>query len=224
MQHSAIIENDTEPTKVYLPKPLAQRLPVYYRLLKELSDQGVERISVTELGTRIGILPAQIRHDFSYVDNFGPQSNTYVVDDLLAAFGKMLGDDQRVKLVLIGSGNLGRALASYEGFRKRGYQFVAVFDEDNALNSRVGVLEVRPISTLNDYLRSHQVNIGVVAVPASAAQEITDVFVNQGVKAIWNFAPVRLLVPSDVVVEHIHLSDSLMSLVFRLHAGQTSQQ
>lgn len=214
-------ENKAQLAKEKIPIRLAQRLPVYYRLLKELADQGVARISATELGIRVGITPVQLRQDLSYFGSFGQQGYGYRVDDLVEAFSQMLGIDRRFKLILVGAGNLGKALANYEGFRRRGYQFVAIFDDGDVIGSRVGVLEVQPVSELSDYLRSHQVDIGVLTLPSQATQEIADILVSQGVKAIWSFAPVRLQVPADVFVEHIHLSDSLMSLAFRLHASET---
>ncbi len=206
-----------------IPERLAQRLPVYYRILLELSERGVERASSTDLSHRIGVAPAQLRQDLGYFDNCGQQGYVYRIDDLCAALAEILGLDHRYKLVLAGAGHLGKALVNYDGFRRRGYQFVAVFDNAaDVIGTRVGVLEVQAAATLSDYLRSHRVDIGVLALPAEAAQKVADTFVEQGVKAIWNFASTRLLVPEDVLVEHQHLSDSLMSLAFRLHTSRSA--
>lgn len=200
-----------------VPVRVARRLPIYYRFLRELMENGVERISSAELGARIGVTASQLRQDLSHFGSFGQQGYGYRVDDLYKEISDILGLHQRYKMVLIGSGNLGRAIANYEGFRRRGFQVVAAFDADpDVIGTRVGVLEVQPIDQLEDYLRRIKINIGVLTVPAHAAQKVADILVRCGVKGIWSFAPIRLQVPPDVVVEHLHLSDSLLSLAFRM--------
>lgn len=207
-----------EPIRHHVPTRVAQRLPVYYRFLRELMENGVERISSAELGLRIGVTASQLRQDLSHFGSFGQQGYGYRVDDLYEAISNILGLNRRYKMVLVGAGNLGRALANYEGFRRRGFQIVAVFDADReVIGTRVGVLEVQPIDTLDDYLRRYKVDMGVLAIPPQAAQRVADVLVQNGVKGLWSFAPTRLKLPPDVVVEHLHLSDSLMSLAFRMN-------
>jgi redox-sensing transcriptional repressor len=200
-----------------VPIRVARRLPIYYRFLRELMENGVERISSAELGARIGVTASQLRQDLSHFGSFGQQGYGYRVDDLYREISDILGLHQRYKMVLIGSGNLGRAIANYEGFRRRGFQVVAAFDADpDVIGTRVGVLEVQPIDQLEEYLRRIKIHIGVLTVPAHGAQKVVDTLVRCGVKGIWSFAPVRIQVPSDVAVEHIHLSDSLLSLAFRM--------
>lgn len=212
-------EQGLKPSRREVPTPVVQRLPVYYRFLDELIEDGVQRISSAELGKRVGVTASQLRQDLSYFGSFGQQGYGYRVDDLHRALERILRLNRRHELVLVGAGNLGRALARYEGFRERGFYIVAVFDADaGVIGTRVGVLEVQPVLHLDEYLRTHQVDIGVLAVPASAAQQLAEMFVRNGVKGLWSFAPTRLVVPSDVIVEHQHLSDSLMSLSFRMCA------
>jgi redox-sensing transcriptional repressor len=207
-----------EPAGQAVPVRVAQRLPIYYRYLRELMESGVERISSAELGARIGVTASQLRQDLSHFGSFGQQGYGYRVDELYAEITNILGLNRRYKMVMVGAGNLGKAIANYEGFRRRGFQVVALFDADaDVIGSRVGALEVRPAAELADYLRRYHVDIGIIAVPATAAQQVADILVKAGVKGLWNFAPTRLRVPDDVVVEHLHLSDSLISLTFRLH-------
>lgn len=206
-----------------VPVRVAQRLPVYYRFLRELMENGVERISSAELGARIGVTASQLRQDLSHFGSFGQQGYGYRVDDLYDAISAILGLNRRYKMVLVGAGNLGRALANYDGFRRRGFQVVAVFDAAaEVVGTRVGVLEVQHVAKLEDYLRRYKVDMGILAVPPQAAQQLADIFTKNGVKALWSFAPTRINVPADVVVEHLHLSDSLMSLAFRLHQNRTA--
>ncbi len=204
-----------------VPARVAQRLPMYYRFLHGLMEKGVERISSAELGEHIGVTASQLRQDLSHFGSFGHQGYGYRVDDLHEAIVIILGLKQRHKLVLTGAGNLGRALANYQGFRRRGFCIEAIFDIDESIiGSEVGGLQVMHVSRLEDYLQRYHTDIGILSVPAAAAQEVADVFVSNGVEALWNFAPGRIKVPSSVLLEHLHLSDSLMSLAFQLHRSR----
>ncbi|MGI6609852.1 MAG: redox-sensing transcriptional repressor Rex [Limnochordia bacterium] len=207
-----IRKNTTVPTRV------AQRLPMYYRFLHGLIMSGVERISSADLSAHMGVTASQLRQDLSHFGSFGHHGYGYRVDELFQIITVILGLTQKHKLVLVGAGHLGQALAAYEGFRRRGFHIVAIFDVDRSVvGSRVAGIEVMPIADLAGYLQCHRIDIGVLTVPAGAAQEVADVLVSNGVRALWNFAPRRLQVPPAVLLEHVHLSDSLMSLAYQLH-------
>jgi redox-sensing transcriptional repressor len=194
------------------------RLPIYYRYLEELQRMGVDRISSDKLAERIGITSSQLRQDLSAFGQFGHHGLGYHVGPLLERVSDLLGLNQPHRLVLVGAGNLGRAVASYEGFTRRGFLIKRIFDADPQLaGTYIAGAPVAPVTELGAYLAAEPTDVGVIATPATAAQEIADTLVAGGVRAIWNFAPVRLAVPDHVLVEHTHISDSLLLLSLRLH-------
>lgn len=205
------------------PRTLA-RLPMYYRYLEGLRRQGVDRISSDQLSRRMGITPSQLRQDLAAFGAFGHHGIGYHVPDLLQAVAQLMGLDHPHRLVVVGAGNLGRALASYPSFRQRGLQIVRLFDTDlNRVGFPVGDTPVDHIDNLAAYLAQTPIDIGVIATPPEAAQAVADTLVAGGVRAIWNFAPLRLHVPDDVLVEHTHISDSLFLLSLRLHLDQPTE-
>lgn len=199
------------------PRTLS-RLPVYYRSLEELARQGVERISSQELSARLGITASQLRQDLNAFGQFGQQGYGYRVDDLLQAVGKIMGLNREHPMVLVGVGNIGRALVSYADFPERDFRFVRLFDLAPTEIGRTfrGVL-VEPVSQLPAFLATEPIEIGVIATPAEVAQEICDILVAGGVKGIWNFTPALLNVPDHVVVENVHITDSLLLLSLRMN-------
>lgn len=200
-----------------IPQRVVSRLAMYYRILSQLSFSGVERISSRELGEMMGITPSQIRQDLSYFGEFGQQGYGYKVSYLHEEISKILGLEEKHSMVLIGVGNLGRAIASYTNFRNRGFDLVGAFDvREEIVGKRIADLTILPMSELSSFLKEKVVDIGVLTIPASQAQDVANVLVEAGVKGIWNFAPIKLIVPDDVIVEHVHISDSLYSLSFRL--------
>jgi redox-sensing transcriptional repressor len=195
-----------------------QRLPVYQRYLNDLRQKEVERISSGELAARIGITASQLRQDLSCFGSFGQQGYGYKVNELLEEVNKILGLDHNIYMVLIGAGNLGRAILSYPGFKKRNFCFQAAFDlKINHDFPAWEEIELRPVSELENYLAGHSVDIGVITTPADSAQAIADILIAGGVKGIWNFAPVALKAPEHVVVEDVHISESLLVLSYRVH-------
>ncbi|MBE3575582.1 MAG: redox-sensing transcriptional repressor Rex [Firmicutes bacterium] len=203
---------------VVVPQAVMRRLPVYYRYLGALLARGTERVSSQELSRMIGITASQMRQDLSYFGSFGQQGYGYRVRDLHRAITEILGLHRTYQLVLVGVGNLGRALVSYPSFANRGFRFCGLFDNDPRLiGSEFCGLEIRPVDTLADFLHQCPVDIGVITAPPEVAQQIADVLVAGGVPAIWNFAPTSLKVPKGVIVEHTHISESLMVLSFRLN-------
>lgn len=201
-----------------IPKGVVSRLPLYYRHLLELELQGAERLSSAQLGEALELTAAQIRSDLSYFGSFGQQGYGYNVSELLKQVKSILGLDQSYSMILIGAGNLGKAIGSYDFFRGKGFEIQAIFDIDPLLigNLHAGCV-IKPFSELQDYLLRNRTDIGIIATPKEASQKVCDVLVENGVENIWNFAPANLTVPEHVVMEHIHLTDSLLRLVFRIN-------
>lgn len=204
-------------TKPISPRTMG-RLPIYYRYLEDLQRLGVERISSDQLAQRIGITGSQLRQDLSAFGQFGHHGLGYHVGPLLERVSELLGLRQPHRLVLVGAGNLGRAVASYAGFARRGFRIGRIFDVDPQLiGTEIAGVPVAPMRDLGAYLASEHIDVGIIATPAASAQETADILVAGGVRAIWNFAPLRLTVPDRVLVEHTHIIDSLLHLSLRLH-------
>ncbi len=193
------------------------RLPRYYRYLGDLKDAGVERISSQELSEIMSVTASQIRQDFNNFGGFGQQGYGYNVEFLYDEIGKILGLNEAHHLVIVGAGNLGKALTNYSNFGNRGFIFEGIFDSDpNVIGTRVGDLTVMPMDEIEEFIDSHSTDIVVIAIPKTGAVEVADRVVRCGIKAIWNFAHTDLNVPEGVVVENVHLSDSLMKLSYTL--------
>ena len=197
---------------------VVRRLPMYFRHLRELEKAGVVRISSQELGERMNLTASQIRQDINCFGGFGQQGYGYHVSNLKERIGEILGHQHQYHVIIVGAGNIGRAVANYAGFKKEGFNIQAMFDVSPAL---VGIdvhgTLVQPMDKLEAWLASHQVDIAVLSVPSSYAQETADVLVRGGVRGIWNFAPVDLALPEDVAVNNVHLSDSLHILSYRMN-------
>ena len=194
-----------------------KRLPRYHRYLGELMESGVERISSNDLSTKMNVTASQIRQDLNNFGGFGQQGYGYNVEYLYHEISKILWIDHENTMIIIGGGNFGRALTNYSNFERRGFMIQALFDTNE---EKIGKL-VRGIPTLDmkdleAYLASHNIEIAVLTIPKQAAQEVADRLIACGIKAIWNFAHLDLKVPEDVVVENVHLSESLMQLSYRI--------
>jgi len=200
-----------------ISKAVIRRLPRYYRYLEELKAEGVERISSGELSERMNVTASQIRQDLNHFGGFGQQGYGYRVDYLYEQIGKILGLDQLTHIILIGAGNLGQALASYTNYRRRGFIIEAIFDRDpKKIGMSVGGVTVRDIRELGEYIDGHRVDIATITIPKEEAVKVAKILVSKGIKAIWNFAHTDLDVPADVAVENVHLSESLMSLSYKV--------
>ena len=197
---------------------VVRRLPMYYRHLRELEKAGVVRISSQELGERMNLTASQIRQDINCFGGFGQQGYGYHVSNLKERIGEILGLNHQYHVIIVGAGNIGRAVANYAGFKKEGFNIQAMFDVSPAL---VGIdvhgTLVQPMDKLDQWLSAHQVDIAVLSVPSAYAQETADTLVRGGVRAIWNFAPVDLALPEGVAVNNVHLSDSLHILSYRMN-------
>ncbi len=194
-----------------------RRLPKYHRYLRELLAKDIQRISSKELSEIIGFTASQIRQDFNNFGGFGQQGYGYNVEDLYSEIGKILGLDGKYKTILIGAGHLGQALAKYEGFNEYGFHLAGIFDiSDKVIGTKIQNVEVMPMEQMTEFATKEKIDIAYICVNATSAQEITDMLVELGVRAIWNFAPVDLKVPENVAVENVHLIDHLMTLSYFL--------
>ncbi len=200
-----------------IPAPTIKRLSLYLRCLDACQAEGSRTISSKQLGERLNLTDAQVRKDLAYFGPFGHPGIGYRVDELILRIRRILGTDRTWEVVLVGAGNLGRALMAYRGFAKKGFELAAVFDIDaSAGKSGDARLPVRPVRELQVYLERHDVRLGIVAVPAACAQEVADQMITGGIKGILNFAPVTLAVPSDVTVAGVDLAVQLEQLSFKL--------
>ncbi len=200
------------------------RLPRYLRYLGELRDEGVERISSQELSERMQVTASQIRQDFNNFGGFGQQGYGYNVEYLYEEISKILGLDRKHDFVIIGAGNLGRALGNYLNFERRGFIFKGIFDIDPQLvGEKVRGVEVMPIEELENFLEQNPIDIAVLTIPKTSAVDTVDILVKKGIRAIWNFAHVDLNVPEGILVENVHLSDSLMKLSYNLSRRMKEQ-
>lgn len=202
-----------------IPAVVIDRLPVYARALTELEEQGRDVVSSQEMGQMLGVTPAQIRKDLSYFGRFGKQGRGYNVRRLAQELRQILGLDRQWSMILIGVGHLGMAILSYDGFQPQGFIIVDAFDADPAMiGKKVGGLVVRDAAELPDYLKKRQVDVGIVATPASAAASIIDTLIAGGVRSILNYAPVAVHVPENVQVKNIDPVLALQSMTFYLKA------
>ena len=201
-----------------ISQAVIRRMPRYYRYLGELLEDGVERISSNDLSKRMNVTASQIRQDLNNFGGFGQQGYGYNVKFLQEEIGKILGLNQKHNIIVIGAGNLGQALANYVKFEKLGFVITALFDVNPALEGvTVRGIKIHMLDELEDYCKDHVVDIAALTMPKEKADAIANRLVNLGIQAIWNFAHVDLdLIDKDVVVENVHLSDSLMQLSYNI--------
>jgi redox-sensing transcriptional repressor len=202
---------------IEIPDVVIDRLPVYARALSALERAGREVVSSQELGQQLGVTPAQIRKDLSYFGRFGKQGRGYNVRRLLEELHQILGLDRKWTMVVVGVGQLGRAVISYAGFVPQGIQIVEAFDADpHVVGQQFDHLTVRPVEDIVPALTGRGIDIGIVATPALAAQEVIDALVKSGVRAILNYAPIAAHVPPHVHIKDIDPVLSLQSMTFYL--------
>ena len=195
-----------------------RRLPRYYRQLTDLCGRGVVRISSHSLGEEMNITASQIRQDFSCFGEFGQQGYGYNVEELRAEIGHILGVDKKHRLIMIGVGNLGRALLQNFPFAQNGFSVEAAFDvAQSMIGSVVNGVEIHSMDTLDSYIQTHDVDVVVLTIPQSIAQEMANRLINLGVHGFWNFTNVELSSSNpDVKFENIHFADSLLILSYRI--------
>ena len=204
-----------------VPAVTVPRLALYLRKLRELRSRGVERVSSKDLAEMIDLNAAQIRKDFSYFGEFGTRGVGYEVARLVDEISHTLGLDRSWNVVIVGAGLLGTALARYRGFSEQGFRLVAMFDSSaTVIGASYGTGRVRSIADLEDFCSEERVDIGLVTVPAGEAEATVGRLAAAGVKAVLNFAPVRIHAREDVLVRQVDLSSELMMLSFYLDREQ----
>jgi redox-sensing transcriptional repressor len=198
-----------------VPEATVARLPLYLRALMELSQDRVATVSSEDLAVLAGVNAAQVRKDLSHLGSYGVRGVGYEVDFLVRQVNRELGLTGDRAVAIVGMGNLGRALANYDGFRGRGFEVVAAFDADaDTIGDTVGTVRIESVTSLAEVCRERHVAIGVISTPSNVAQELTDRMVDAGVVSILNFAPVVLQVPDSVTLRQVDLAVELQILGF----------
>ncbi len=207
-----------------ISKAVVKRLPRYYRYLGDLIEAKVERISSNELSDMMNVTASQIRQDLNNFGGFGQQGYGYNVKYLYQEIGKILGLDKTYRMVIIGAGNLGQALANYVKFEKKGFWIKGIFDNNPRLKGvTVRGIEIRMVDELPAFVRENKIQIAALTLPKTGAEKVAPVLVENGIQAIWNFAHTDLHLPEHVVVENVHLSDSLMQLSYNMNHIKTKK-
>jgi redox-sensing transcriptional repressor len=205
--------NQKSNKQVLIPRPALQRLPVYYRRLMKAIEEKMPFISSDELGRSVGVPGAQVRKDLGYLSEHGRSGIGYDARSLASYLEEFLGLINDTEAVLVGVGNLGRALALYPGFAHYRLQIIALFDNDVAkVGQTLGGRRILPMEKLANLAQRLHIQMGIITVPASAAQEVAEAMITGGIKVIWNFAPCRLVVPEDVLVRNEDLAAQLATL------------
>ena len=198
-----------------ISKAVISRLPRYYRYLRTLIEQGVERVSSEELSRLMKATASQIRQDLNNFGGFGQQGYGYNVKSLYAEIGKILGVKEAHALIVIGAGNLGRALVRYKGFSSHGFQFRAMFDIDDSLCGKsINGVKIHRLNELVNFVMKNKVDIAALTIPSEDAIEVSKQLYSLGIRNFWNFAHTDLELPPDAVIKNVHLLDSLLELSF----------
>ena len=200
-----------------ISQAVIQRLPRYYRYLEDLMDQGIERISSSELSKRMKLTASQIRQDLNNFGGFGQQGYGYNIKNLHDEIAKILNIDNEHEMIIVGAGHLGQALANYTNFRKRGFIVKAIFDKDpSIIGNMVGEIQIQPMEKLESVIKENDIKMAAVCIPKGPAIKVVEQLIDAGIIGIWNFAHVDLDVPENIVIENVHLSESLMRLSYRM--------
>lgn len=202
-----------------ISKAVISRLPRYYRYLGELLELGVERISSNELSSKMKVTASQIRQDLNNFGGFGQQGYGYNVQYLYDEISTILGLDETHNMIIVGAGNLGQALANYMNFEHRGFKLVGLFDKNPALiGKEIRGIKIMDLDDIPEFLKITKVEIATLTIPKTAVEEVADMLVENGIRALWNYAhtDLNLRYPKNVIVENVHLSESLMRLSYNL--------
>jgi redox-sensing transcriptional repressor len=214
-----------QPRPESIPNPAVRRLSLYLRQLESFKRSGRRTISSKQLGESLRLTDAQVRKDLAYFGQFGHPGIGYRVDDLIAQVKHILGTDKTWNVLLVGAGNLGRALMAYKGFNAKGFQLVAVFDADaTKVGKKQGPFTIQGLSDLAGTIQKQQIRLAIIAVPAESAQQVADQLVEAGVRGILNFAPASISVPPDVALNAVDLAVQLEQLSFQVSVSPTLGQ
>lgn len=194
-----------------------KRLPRYFRYLADLKENNVLRISSKTLSEKMGFTASQIRQDLSCFGGFGQQGYGYNVESLYNELKKILHVDKGFGIIIIGAGNLGQAIANHNKFEKRGYFLKGIFDVNkDIIGKKIGGIKIMGMGALPEFLKHNNVDIAVLTVPRDITETVANSVIELGIKGLWNFSAMELKVPTDVVVENVHLSDSIMVLGYKI--------
>jgi redox-sensing transcriptional repressor len=201
-----------------IPNPAVKRLSLYLRQLEQLLRNQRPTVSSKQLGESLGFTDAQVRKDLAYFGQFGHPGIGYIVNDLITELRHILGTDKTWNVLLVGAGNLGRALMAYKGFNNKGFRLSAVFDDDpEKIGTRRGDFIVQSLSELDVTVRREKIRLAMIAIPAEVAQDAADRLVKAGVRGLLNFAPVSLNVPPSVALSTVDLAVQLEQLSFQVN-------
>lgn len=199
-----------------------RRLPRYYRFLYDLKENGVVRISSKELSQRMGLTASQIRQDLNCFGGFGQQGYGYIVEQLYNEIGRILGLDVLTPAILLGAGNMGRAIANHMNFEERGFKLVAILDSSpNVIGQKIRGMDVLPIQKIDEVCHEHNVEVAILCIPKEAAPPLVEQLISLNVRGFWNFSHYDINYNHPgVLVENVHLGDSLMTLSYKLNVDR----
>ena len=204
--------------KSIVPEPTLKRLSYYLRYLERFKEKGVDIISSKELSKALGLSDAQVRRDLFTLGGFGKRGVGYSVATLFDFLNTFLGLDEIQEAILVGCGNLGKALLQYKGFKKRRFIIIYAFDNDKRLfKKKIAGVEIRDIKEMKRTVRENKIIYGIIATPASSAQEVVNNMVDSGIRAVLNFASIKIHVPEDIVLSSVDLTTELEWLSFHIH-------
>ncbi|MBQ1274031.1 MAG: redox-sensing transcriptional repressor Rex [Cellulosilyticum sp.] len=213
----------TEDKKISMA--VVRRLPRYYRYLGELLQKGVGKISSRELSEKMNVTASQIRQDLNNFGGFGQQGYGYNVEYLYNEIGKILGLHQNYKMIIVGVGNLGQAIANSNSFSKRGFKLVGLFDVNPKLiGMSIHGVEVMDVDCMEQFVKENGVDIAILTMPKTRVKETAENLAKWGIKGLWNFSPVDLIVPDTVQIENVHLSHSLMTLAYMINEAEEERE
>lgn len=213
----------TEDRKISMA--VVRRLPRYYRYLGELLNKGVTKISSRELSEKMNVTASQIRQDLNNFGGFGQQGYGYNVEYLYNEIGKILGLHQNYKMIIVGVGNLGQAIANSNSFSKRGFKLVGLFDVNPKLiGMSIHGVEVMDVDCMEQFVKENGVDIAILTMPKTRVKETAENLAKWGIKGLWNFSPVDLIVPDTVQIENVHLSHSLMTLAYMINEAEEERE
>lgn len=196
---------------------VVRRLPKYHRYLGDLLNNNIRRVSSQELSSITGFTASQIRQDLNCFGGFGQQGYGYNVDELHKEIENILGLDRSYKTIIIGAGNIGRAIANFSFFEESGFKLFGIFDNNPMkIGNTVKNLKILPVQEVENFIRENGIEIGILCTPKDGTQGIAERLASCGIKAIWNFAPVDIKLDNNVIVENVHLSESLFTISYLL--------
>jgi len=217
-------QSQQPPRPELIPNPAVRRLSLYLRQLEAFKRKDRRTISSKQLGESLGLTDAQVRKDLAYFGQFGHPGIGYRVDELIAKVRQILGTDKTWNVLLVGAGNLGRALLAYRGFDAKGFRMVAVFDTDPAkVGKRQGNFVIQGPSELRETIQKNNIKLAIIAVPADNAQDVADQLVEAGIKGLLNFAPISLSVPADISLNAVDLAVQLEQISFQVSLSQVAK-